>query len=251
MGALHEGHASLVRKASGENDSVVVSIFVNPTQFNDPADLEKYPRTLEKDLELLQSMHVHMAFVPSVKEMYPQEDQRTFDLGKLDQVMEGVHRKGHFTGVAQIVTKLFDAVHPNRAYFGQKDFQQLVIVRRLVELMQLKMEVVACPIIREEDGLAMSSRNILLTGEERKAAPFIYQTLRMAREKKGTLSPEQVCAWVVSRFEKQSLLQLEYFEIVEDKGLRSITDWSEKVNKVACIAVQLGKVRLIDNLNFN
>lgn len=251
MGALHEGHASLVRQASSENDVVVVSIFVNPTQFNDPADLKNYPRQLEADLDLLQSMQVSIAFTPAVKEMYPEEDQRTFDLGGLDQVLEGAHRQGHFTGVAQIVSKLFDLIKPTRAYFGQKDFQQLVIVRRLVKLLQIKIEIVPCPTVREQDGLAMSSRNMLLSDEERKAAPFIHQTLRLAREKKGSMTPDEVRAWVVSRFQNQRLMHLVYFDIVEDKKLESVSDWSQQMNKVGCIAVQFGEVRLIDNLIFN
>jgi pantoate--beta-alanine ligase len=251
MGALHEGHASLVQKAGEENDAVVVSIFVNPTQFNDPSDLEQYPRRLEEDLELLQSMQVNIAFTPAVKEMYPEEEDRTFDLGGLDQVLEGAFRKGHFNGVAQIVSKFFELIKPTRAYFGQKDFQQLVIVRRLVEVLQMDIEIVPCPIVREKDGLAMSSRNTLLSDEERESAPFIYQTLRLAREKKGAMTPEEVRKWVSSRFQNQSRLLLEYFDIVDDKRLAPITDWSEPVNKVGCIAVQLGGVRLIDNLNFN
>ncbi len=251
MGALHAGHASLITKASGENDAVVVSIFVNPTQFNDPSDLEKYPRTMDRDLELLQSLNVAIAFTPSVKEMYPEEDHRNFDLGSLDKVMEGARREGHFRGVSQIVSKLFELIGPDRAYFGQKDFQQLVIVQRLVELLAIPVEIVPCPIIREEDGLAMSSRNVLLNSEERKLAPFIYQTLRMAREKRGTLSPEEIKSWVTERFLKQSQLRLDYFEIVDDKALRPVLDWSDPVNKVGCIAVQLGEIRLIDNLNFS
>ncbi len=251
MGALHEGHASLVNRACGENDVVVVTIFVNPTQFNDPSDLENYPRPLDRDLELLQSMQVNIAFTPSVREMYPEEDHRTFDLGGLDQVLEGAFRKGHFTGVAQIVSKLFALIRPTRAYFGQKDFQQLVIVRRLVKLLQSNIEIVPCPIVREEDGLAMSSRNALLSEDQRKAAPFIHQTLRMAREKRGAMTPEEIRKWVHSRFQNQPLMSLEYFDIVEDQGLLPVTDWDEPVNKVGCIAVQLGRVRLIDNLIFN
>jgi pantoate--beta-alanine ligase len=251
MGALHRGHASLIERATAENDATVVSIFVNPTQFNDPADLERYPRTLDQDLELLQNLNVDVVFVPSVKEMYPEQDNRTFDLGHLDQVMEGKHRNGHFTGVAQIVSKLFVAVMPHRAYFGQKDFQQLVIIRRLVEILKLDILIVACPIIREEDGLAISSRNVQLSKEERKIAPFIHTTMLMAREKSVDLSPAELRNWVADQFEQQSKLHLEYFEIVEDKGLRPVSDWNENVNKVACIAVQLGPVRLIDNLIFD
>lgn len=251
MGALHEGHISLVKNAAAHNDITVASIFVNPTQFNDRTDLERYPRTLEKDLEMLQKQETDLVFVPSVEEMYPEKESITFDLGGLDRVMEGLYRKGHFNGVTQIVSKLLETVTPHRAYFGQKDFQQLVIVRRLVELLQMDVEIVSCPIVREVDGLAMSSRNVRLSREERKIAPFIYITLQLARQKQGSLSPDQVKDWVSKQFEYQPLMEMEYFEIVEDKGLESITDWDEKVNKVGCIAVYLGKVRLIDNIFFD
>ncbi len=251
MGALHEGHISLVKQAAADNDITVVSIFVNPTQFNDPADLESYPRNLEKDLEMLQSQETDLVFVPSVEEMYPEDESRTFDLGGLDMVMEGLYRKGHFNGVVLIVSKLLEIVNPHRAYFGQKDFQQLVVVRRLVELMHLDVEIVSCPIVRETDGLAMSSRNERLSGEERNIAPFIYITLQLARQKQGSLSPDQIKDWVRKQFEDQPFMQLEYFEIVEDKRLKSITEWDEKVNKVGCIAVYLGEVRLIDNIFFD
>lgn len=251
MGALHRGHASLVEKAAAENDVVVVTIFVNPAQFNDPADLEYYPRTLDRDLEMLQKLEADLVFVPSVKEMYPEEDERVFDLDSIDKVMEGKHRKGHFNGVAQIVSKLFLLTQPDRAYFGQKDFQQLVIVRRLTEILNLDIQIVPCPIIREKDGLAMSSRNERLNREKRKLAPFIYETLKLASEKKEDLTPSEVKDWVYKRFDKAPELSLEYFEIVEDKALKSISDWLEGVNKVACLAVQLGRVRLIDNLNFD
>ena len=251
MGALHQGHASLVEKANAENDIVVVTIFVNPTQFNDPLDLNHYPRTLDQDLELLRQLEADLVFVPSVKEMYPQEDTHIFDLGGLEKVMEGKHRKGHFNGVAQIVSKLFLLIRPHRAYFGQKDFQQLVIIRRLVEILELNLNIVPCPIIREKDGLAMSSRNSRLSKEERKLAPKIYETLVQAREKMEDLTPSQLKEWVALQFKKQSELNLEYFEIVEDKGLMSIDEWNTSVNKVACLAVHLGEVRLIDNLNFD
>jgi len=251
MGALHQGHASLVEKAHAENDIVVVTIFVNPTQFNDPSDLDHYPRTLDSDLELLRTLEADLVFVPSVKEMYPDEEPQTFDLGGLDLVMEGRYREGHFNGVAQIVSKLFMLVGPTRAYFGQKDFQQLVIIRRLVEILELDLSIVACPIIREKDGLAMSSRNTRLSKEERKLAPFIFETLLKARELREELSPGELKEWVSLQFELQSGLELEYFEIVEDKGLRPIVKWDEKLNKVACLAVQLGEVRLIDNLKFD
>jgi pantoate--beta-alanine ligase len=251
MGALHQGHISLVEKAKSENDVVVVTIFVNPTQFNDPADLESYPRTLDRDLEELQKLEADLIFVPSVKEMYPEEDDRVFDLDPLDRVMEGKHRKGHFNGVAQIVSKLFQLTNPHRAYFGQKDFQQLTIVRRLTEILNLDIHIVGCPIIREKDGLAMSSRNQRLSKEERKQASFIYETLKQASTKKGELSVIELKAWVRDRFQLKPHFSLEYFEIVEDKELKPVKTWDERVNKVACIAVQLGSERLIDNLNFD
>lgn len=251
MGALHRGHASLVKIAKDQNDAIVVSIFVNPSQFNDPADLEAYPRTLDQDLEMLQGLKADLVFVPSVQEMYPDEVIRTFDLGNLERTMEGAQRKGHFQGVAQIVSRLFETVAPHRAYFGQKDFQQLVVVRRLVEILGLDLEIVACPIIREEDGLAMSSRNVRLSREERKAAPFVHITLQLAREKRGSMSPAEVKMWVELRFKEQPIMKLEYFEIVEDKELIPVTNWGEQVNKVGCVAVQLGKIRLIDNLIFD
>jgi len=251
MGALHAGHLSLVERSTAENDFTVVSIFVNPTQFNDPADLQQYPRTPEKDLELLQSNQVDMVFIPSVQEMYPEPDNRTFDLGGLDLVMEGAQRAGHFNGVAQIVSKLFQTVHPHRAYFGQKDFQQLVIVRHLVKVLNLDLEIIACPIVREQDGLALSSRNLLLSREQRKRAPFIYNTLQRAYKLREDLAPSDLKAWVSSEFEQKPLMDLEYFEIVEDKALRPVNNWAEDVNKVGCIAVLLGEIRLIDNMFFD
>jgi len=251
MGALHQGHMSLVEKAAAENDVVVVTIFVNPTQFNDPSDLDLYPRTLDQDLELLRQLEADLVFVPAIKEMYPDEDTQVFDLDGLDKVMEGKHRLGHFNGVAQIVSKLFLMIRPHRAYFGQKDFQQLVVIRRLVEILNMNLTIVTCPIIRENDGLAMSSRNTRLSKEERKLAPFIYETLVHASELMDALSPSQLKEWVILQFKKQSTLELEYFEIVEDKGLMPVVKWDEEVNKVACLAVLLGGVRLIDNLIFD
>ena len=251
MGALHQGHMSLVEKAAAENDVVVVTIFVNPTQFNDPSDLDLYPRTLDQDLELLRQLETDLVFVPAVKEMYPDEDTQVFDLDGLDKVMEGKHRPGHFNGVAQIVSKFFLMIRPHRAYFGQKDFQQLVVIRQLVEILNMNLTIVSCPIIRENDGLAMSSRNTRLSKEERKLAPFIYETLVHASELMDALSPSQLKEWVILQFKKQSALELEYFEIVEDKGLMPVVKWDEEVNKVACLAVLLGGVRLIDNLIFD
>lgn len=251
MGALHEGHGSLVQKALSENDKVIVSIFVNPTQFNDPEDLKKYPRTLDKDLQMLQGMHVDFVFAPESEEMYPEEDKRKFELYPLDSVLEGLFRKNHFNGVAQIVSKLFETTSPDRAYFGQKDFQQLVIIKRLVTIMEYDISIVPCPIIREPDGLAMSSRNVLLSPKERKAAPFISQILFKAKALKETLSPEEIRQWVVDQFNKQQVFALDYFEIVDDLELKRIADWSDEVTKVGCIAVQIGRIRLIDNIIFD
>jgi pantoate--beta-alanine ligase len=251
MGALHQGHASLVEKAKSENDFVIVTIFVNPTQFNDPSDLKNYPRTLDRDLELLLNLEADLVFVPTVEEMYPEEETRIFDLGNLDKVMEGKYREGHFNGVAQIVSKLFILTSPNRAYFGQKDFQQLVIIRRLVDILELKITIVACPILREKDGLAMSYRNVRLIQKHRNLAPFIYQTLIRAREKMDQLTPSQIEEWVTMQFKKQPEIELEYFEIVDDKELMPVSGWDSGVNKVGCLAVHIGGVRLIDNLNFD
>lgn len=251
MGALHKGHISLVTRSARENDSTLVSIFVNPTQFNDPADLERYPKTPEKDLELLQQNGADLVFMPAVEEMYPETDNRLFDLGKLDQSMEGATREGHFNGVAQIVSKLLEAVRPHRVYFGQKDFQQLVIIRHLVQLLKLETRIVACPIIREKDGLAMSSRNTRLGQKERKEAPVIFQTLEEAVKMKAELSPDELKFWVRSQIELHPLMEMIYFEIVEDKALKPIISWDEPVNKVGCIAVILGGIRLIDNMIFD
>lgn len=251
MGALHEGHASLVDRCVSENEITVVSIFVNPTQFNDPSDLEHYPRTPDKDLSLLQARGATLVFMPSVKEVYPEPDTREFDLGGLDLNMEGALRPGHFKGVAQVVSKLFDMVRPHRAYFGQKDFQQLAIIRHLAASLETGIEIISCPIVREKDGLAMSSRNIRLNKEQRKAAPFIYQSLKLALELKTTRNPLEVKTWMEKRFAGQDLMSLEYFEIVGSRNLRPVSTWKDAARCVGCIAVQLGPVRLIDNVIFD
>lgn len=251
MGALHQGHISLITKSVRENDHTVVSIFVNPTQFNDPSDLKKYPRTPRKDLKLLEKNGTDVVFLPPVKEIYPKTDRRIFDLDGLDRVLEGTKREGHFNGVAQVVSKLFQICNPTRAYFGQKDFQQLVIIRHLVKLLEMNIEIVPCAIIREKDGLAMSSRNIRLSPEERKEAPLIYKTLREAVDLMDELGPKEVKRWVRNRFRQNPMMELDYFEIVEDKALKSIISWEEKVNKVGCLAVILGGIRLIDNMKFD
>jgi pantoate--beta-alanine ligase len=250
MGALHEGHLSLVRCCRAENDIVVVSIFVNPTQFNDKEDLANYPRTLDRDLELLRQENTDVVFCPTVEEMYPEPDTRTFDLGGLDATMEGAFRPGHFNGVVQIVTKLFDVVRPHRAYFGEKDFQQLTIIRYIVNQLHIPVQVVSCPIVREPDGLAMSSRNILLGPNERQAAPIISQVLFKAKNLKHTLSVDELKKWVVAQIDANPYLKTEYFEIVDDVKLQPVSSWEDPVSKVGCIAVRAGKIRLIDNIRF-
>jgi len=251
MGALHQGHLSLIEAAEKENDFVVVTIFVNPTQFNEKKDLEKYPRNLEKDLALLAELKVDIVFAPDEHEMYPSEKKRIYDLRPLDTVMEGRFRAGHFAGVAEIVSKLFEISSPDAAYFGLKDFQQLTIIRRLHDLMGMKIRIVGCPIIREDDGLAMSSRNQLLNKSERNAAPHIYKTLLEAKTLRSTYSPAEISDHVRAEINAHPLMSLEYFEIVEDKGLTLASSWDSGVNRVGCIAVQLGAVRLIDNIYFD
>ncbi|WP_372651612.1 pantoate--beta-alanine ligase [Draconibacterium sp.] len=250
MGALHQGHISLVKQAVSENPVVVVSIFVNPTQFNDPADLERYPRTLENDMKLLEPTGCSIVFAPNAKEVYPEPDKRKFNFGKLEEVMEGKHRPGHFNGVAQVVSRLFDMVKPTKAYFGLKDFQQLAIVKNMVKQLQLPVEIVPCAIIREESGLAMSSRNELLTEEQRKNAAVISETLFKAKELKGQKSVQEITDWVTETINKNPFLDVEYFEIVDDEQLQPVKNWDEDSTKVGCVAVFCGKIRLIDNIVF-
>ena len=251
MGALHKGHISLVNYAKAGNDYVVVSIFVNPTQFNDKNDLKNYPRTLDSDAEKLKNAGVDFLFVPTEHEMYPEPDTRTFNFGQLDKVMEGKHRPGHFNGVAQIVSKLFDAVMPHKAYFGEKDFQQLAIIQQLAKELNYNIEIVPCPIVRESDGLAMSSRNALLSPAQRMNAALISKTLFESVKMAKTQSLSSLKNWVCTTINENSELEVEYFEIVDDKYLQPITSWEEKNNKVGCIAVKVGKVRLIDNIKYN
>jgi len=251
MGALHEGHLSLVKKATCENHTVVVSIFVNPTQFNDSKDLEHYPRTLENDLKLLEKTGCNIVFAPKVKEVYPETDTRRFDFGELESVMEGKHRPGHFNGVAQVVSKFFEMVEPDKAYFGLKDFQQLTIIKNMVKQLKLTVEIVPCPIIREQSGLAMSSRNELLTNEQRLNAATIFETLLKAKEQFQKKSVEQLKEWVVYKINKNPFLSVEYFEIVDDERLQPISTWDSKKTKVGCVAAFCGKIRLIDNIVFN
>jgi len=251
MGALHEGHLSLVDRAGAENDRVVVSIFVNPNQFNDPNDLKNYPRTLEADLALLDTHRCQYLFLPDVTEIYPEPDTRKFDFGTLETVMEGRFRQGHFNGVAQVVSRLFDIVHPLKAYFGQKDFQQYSIIKRMCALLGSPIIIVPCEIVRETDGLAMSSRNTLLTAEHRAVAPQIYRILQEAKSESVFSTPEEVKSGVSEKIGKIALLRLEYFEIVDELTLQPVNSWEQKGTKVGCIAVYAGQVRLIDNLVFD
>jgi pantoate--beta-alanine ligase len=251
MGALHAGHISLVEKAVSETQIVVVSIFVNPTQFNDKSDLERYPRDLDADLKLLEKTGCQIVFAPKAKEIYPEPDTRKFDFGILETVMEGKHRPGHFNGVAQVVSKLFNIVRPDKAYFGLKDFQQLAIIKNMVSQLKLPVEIIPCDIVREESGLAMSSRNELLSTEERKNAALISKTLFKAKELTKEKSVNELKNWIADTINKNQYLNVEYVEIVDEVQLQPVKSWNEKAVKVACVAVFCGKVRLIDNIVFN
>lgn len=251
MGALHEGHASLVRRCVTENDVTVVSDFVNPTQFNDPNDLLKYPRTLDADRVLLEQCGATLLFAPSVEEIYPEPDTRQFSFAPLDTVMEGIHRPGHFNGVCQIVSKLFDIVKPDRAYFGEKDFQQLAIIREMVRKMQFPLQIVGCPIVREADGLALSSRNARLSEAERRQALQISQTLFASRDYAATHTVAETCRFVEEAIAAAPGLQLEYFELVDGDTLQKIEAWSDTTYAVGCITVYCGEVRLIDNIKYS
>lgn len=250
MGALHTGHASLVRRSADENEVTVVSVFVNPTQFNDKNDLVKYPRTLDADCRLLEACGAAFVFAPSVEEMYPQPDTREFSYAPLDSVMEGAFRPGHFNGVCQIVSKLFDAVQPHRAYFGEKDFQQLAIIREMVRQMKYDLEIVGCPIVREADGLALSSRNARLSAAERENALNISQTLFKSRTFAAAHSVGETQKMVEDAIAAAPGLRLEYFEIVDGNTLQRIGNWDETSYAVGCITVFCGDVRLIDNIKY-
>jgi pantoate--beta-alanine ligase len=250
MGALHEGHASLVKRAVAENDVVVVSDFVNPTQFNDPNDLIKYPRTLDADCALLEKEGAHIVFAPSVEEVYPEPDTRTFSYAPLDTVMEGKYRPGHFNGVCQIVSKLFMMVEPDKAYFGEKDFQQLAIIREMVNQMEFPLQIVGCPIVREKDGLALSSRNARLSEEQRQQALNISKTLFKSLEWAAGHSVEETQQFVEKSIAEAEGLELEYFEIVDGVTLQKISAWKDAPYVVGCITVYCGEVRLIDNIKY-
>lgn len=250
MGALHDGHLSLVKQAKKCCDVVAVSIFVNPTQFNDPKDLERYPRTLENDVKLLETVGCDIVFAPTVKEIYPEPDTRQFNFGYIGDIMEGPKRPGHFNGVAQVVSRLFDIVKPDKAFFGMKDFQQIAIIRSMVSQLGYKIEIVSCPIIRESDGLAMSSRNRLLTPEHRAAAPHIHKVLSEAVNIHNIMSVNELKEWIIKSINSNPLLEVEYVEIVDEISLKITEDWSEPGNKVICITVYAGEIRLIDNIKF-
>ncbi len=248
MGALHAGHRSLVEKARKECQTVVVSVFVNPTQFNDKNDLKHYPRTPEADAAVLEAAGADYVLMPSVEEIYPEPDTRQFDFGEVDKVMEGATRPGHFNGVAQVVSRLFDIVSPAKAYFGEKDFQQIAVIKAMVRQLGLKVEIVECPIIRDEDGLALSSRNTLLTPEHRAAAPHIYEVLSQCAAKSAELSPAELTAWVVAEVEKSPLLKVIYFQAVDALSMQQVASWEQSPRVQGCIAVQAGDIRLIDNV---
>lgn len=251
MGALHAGHLSLVAEALRQCDVCVVSVFVNPTQFNDPRDLETYPRDFEGDARLLTSAGASAVFHPSVEVIYPQEDTRTFDVGAVAEVMEGERRPGHFRGVMQVVSRLFDIVQPDSAFFGEKDFQQIAVIRAMCDLLNLHVQLVPCPIVRESDGLAMSSRNQRLTPELRAIAPQIYAVLKQSQELTTSLSPRAMEEWVSERINAVPNLRVEYYSIVDGRTLQPISSWSDSAEPRGCITVYCGEVRLIDNIPYS
>ena len=248
MGALHEGHLTLIRQAASENDFVVVSIFVNPIQFNNPEDLEKYPRNLEADIQKLEETGCNLVFAPSTEEMYPEPDHTVFDFGQLDKVMEGKFRPGHFNGVAIVVKRLFEIVTPHKAYFGEKDFQQLAIIKKMVSMLQIPVHIVSCPIVREPDGLAMSSRNARLTPEERAEAPVIHKALAGIKENYSWFIPDGVKQLVMGEIQESRFFRVEYVDVVDTVTLQPFEDWNDADHAVVCVAAFIGKVRLIDNI---
>ena len=252
MGALHEGHASLVRRSVAENDVTVVSVFLNPTQFNDQNDLAKYPRTLDADCRLLRKCGATIVFAPSVEEVYPEPDTRHFSYPPTDSVMEGAYRPGHFNGVCQVVSKLFMMTEPDRAYFGEKDFQQIAVIRRMVDDLGFHLQIVPCPVVREESGLAMSSRNTLLSADERQTASHIFQTLKESLEWAKTMSVQEVHDKVVEQINSVSALEVQYYSIVDGHSLADVADWQQSDDIVGCITVFCGAqpIRLIDHIRY-
>jgi pantoate--beta-alanine ligase len=249
MGALHAGHISLLNCSKKDCQVSICSIFVNPSQFNDKKDLERYPRTPQADTRLLEEAGCDAVFMPSVEEIYPEKDERVFDFGYLDKILEGAHRPGHFNGVAQVVSRLFDIVEPHRAYFGNKDYQQVMIIKALVKMLKLDIDVIACPTLREQDGLAMSSRNTLLSAEERKAASIIPQLMQEAKLLKGKgKSVSEIKNFVTEKLSANSIYRLDYFAICDSETLKEIRSFDEARVPIALIACLVGKIRLIDNL---
>ena len=252
MGALHAGHASLVKQSVKENDVTVVSVFLNPTQFNDKGDLERYPRTLEADCQLLEACGADYVFAPTVEDIYPKPDNRQFEFSPQSTVMEGAKRPGHFNGVCQVVSRLFYIVRPDRAYFGEKDWQQIAVIKRLVDFIGMKdsITIVECPIVREQDGLAMSSRNTLLTADEREIAPKIYEALRKSVDYSQSHSVAETQEKVVNEINAVDGLEVEYFEIVDGNTLLKVNTWEDYV--VGCITVYCGHtpIRLIDHIKY-
>ena len=252
MGALHEGHASLVRRSVKENDVTVVSVFVNPTQFNDKNDLKNYPRDLEADCRLLEECKADYVFAPEVEDMYPTPDTRQFEYPPVSTVMEGTHRPGHFNGVCQVVSRLFYIVRPDRAYFGEKDWQQIAVVKAMVKHLCLKVQIVECPIVREADGLARSSRNTLLAADERAIAPSIYKALKESLEYAKSHSLKETHDKVVDDINSVEGLKVEYFSIVDGNTLQDIANWEDSPYVVGCITVYCGRtpIRLIDHIKY-
>lgn len=251
MGALHQGHITLVKKALEDNELVLVSIFINPTQFDNSNDLKNYPKSLNSDLSKLEALNGNIwVYAPDADDLYQDKiESKSYDFGKLEKTMEGVHRKGHFQGMATIVQKLFDALEPNKAYFGEKDYQQLEIIKAMVEQQNIPITIIACPIVRHADGLAMSSRNKLLGVKERAMAPVIYEVLLKAVALKDNHSPAQIESWIIDFFEQQDDFDLEYFTIADSQSLEKVTTLNGSENR-AFIALKLGGVRLIDNIKF-
>lgn len=252
MGALHEGHASLVEKSVKDNEITVVSVFVNPTQFNDPKDLSSYPRDIDADCKLLEEVGADYVFTPSVDEMYPTPDTRHFEFPPVSTVMEGAHRPGHFNGVCQVVSRLFYITRPDKAYFGEKDWQQIAVVKAMVKSLNLNVEIVECPIIRDTDGLARSSRNALLSTDERKIAPNIFKALKESIEYSKKHNINETHDYVVEKINAINGLEVEYFEIVDGDTLQTVSDWNDSNYIVGCITVYCGKrpVRLIDHIKY-
>jgi pantoate--beta-alanine ligase len=252
MGALHDGHASLVRQSVQQNDVTVVSVFLNPTQFNDKGDLDRYPRTLDADCKLVEACGADYVFAPSVSEMYPTPDTRHFEFPPQSTVMEGAKRPGHFNGVCQVVSRLFYITRPNRAYFGEKDWQQIAVVKRLVDFINMNIEIVECPIVRDEDGLAKSSRNSLLSADERAIAPNIYKVLKSSTNEAEKMSVQQLHDKVVADINAIEGLEVEYFDIVDGNTLLPVQSWDDTPYVVGCITVYCGKtpIRLIDHIKY-